>query len=140
MNISEFLKIFNNCELYGDKIIIKSDLAKTIDFIKNNYNFDMLKEIIAVDNKDSGIELIYVLYSAENEEEVKISITVGNQAESVSKIFDSAVADEKEIYDLFGINFVGNEELERLYMPESWSGHPLRKDYRENDERLGWNE
>ena len=58
MNISEFLKIFNNCELYGDKIIIKSDLAKTIDFIKNNYNFDMLKEIIAVDNKDSGIELI----------------------------------------------------------------------------------
>ena len=100
----------------------------------------MLKEIIAVDNKDSGIELIYVLYSAENEEEVKISITVENQAESVSKIFDSAVADEKEIYDLFGINFVGNEELERLYMPESWSGHPLRKDYREDDERLDWNE
>ena len=140
MNISEFLKIFNNCELYGDKIIIKSDLAKTIDFIKNNYNFDMLKEIIAVDNKDSGIELIYVLYSVENEEEVKISITVENQAESVSKIFDSAVADEKEIYDLFGINFVGNEELERLYLPESWSGHPLRKDYREDDERLDWNE
>ena len=140
MNISEILKIFNNCELYGDKIIIKSDLAKTIDFIKNNYNFDMLKEIIAVDNKDSGIELIYVLYSVENEEEVKISITVENQAESVSKIFDSAVADEKEIYDLFGINFVGNEELERLYLPESWSGHPLRKDYREDDERLDWNE
>ena len=42
-----------------------------------------------------------------------------NQMESVSKIFDSAVADEKEIYDLFGINFIGNDELERLYMPEA---------------------
>ena len=67
-------------------------------------------------------------------------MTVVEETESVSKIFDSAVADEKEIYDLFGVKFVGNEELKRLYMPESWEGHPLRKDYVENDERLIWND
>ena len=69
-----------------------------------------------------------------------ISVRVGNETESVSKVFDSAIADEKEIYDLFGIKFFGNDELKRLYMPESWDGHPLRKDYKETDERLNWNE
>ena len=75
-----------------------------------------------------------------NEEDVLVSISVKDAVESVSKIFDSAVADEKEIYDLFGVNFIGNAELKRLYMPESWQGNPLRKDYVEKDERLSWNE
>ena len=140
MNWEEFIKIFNNCELVKDKIVIKENLFKTIEFIKNNYGYNMLKEIIAVDNKKHGIELIYKLYSVENEENVLISINVSNEAESVTEIFDSATADEKEIYDLFGINFIGNKELKRLYMPENWIGHPLKKDYEENDERLSWNE
>ena len=140
MNINEFKNIFNNCEIVGEKIVVKSDIAKVIDFIKNNYGFDMLEDINAIDNQDKGIELIYRLYSSENDETVLISATAEKEIESVSKIFDSAVADEKEIYDLFGINFIGNEEQERLYMPENWQGHPLRKDYEENDERLKWNE
>ena len=140
MNWIEFNNIFNDSELVDDKIVIKSQLAKTLDFIKNNYHFEVLKEIIAVDNKEFGIELIYKLYSIEDEEDVLISITVEKEAESVSSLFDSAVADEKEIYDLFGINFIGNPELKRLYMPESWQGHPLKKDYEEKDERLNWND
>jgi NADH-quinone oxidoreductase subunit C len=140
MNWLEFKNIFEDVELVGDKIVVKSNLAKTIDFIKNNYHYNLLKEIVAVDNKEVGIELIYRLYSIENEEDVLVSITVQDTVESVSQIFDSAIADEKEIYDLFGVNFIGNKELKRLYMPESWDGHPLKKDYVENDERLSWNE
>ena len=140
MNWIEFNKIFNESELVDDKIVIKSQLAKTLDFIKNNYHFEILKEIIAVDNKEFGIELIYKLYSIEDEEDVLISITVEKEAEILSSLFDSAIADEKEIYDLFGINFIGNPELKRLYMPESWQGHPLKKEYEENDERLNWND
>ena len=140
MNWLEFKNIFEDVELVGDKIVVKSNLAKTIDFIKNNYHYDLLKEIVAVDNKEAGIELIYRLYSIENEEDVLVTITIKDTAESVSQIYDSAIADEKEIYDLFGINFDGNAELKRLYMPESWDGHPLKKDYVENDERLSWNE
>ena len=140
MNINEFTNIFQNSELIDDKIVVKSDLAKTIEFIKDNYGFNLLKEIVAVDNQEHGIELIYRLYSTENEESVSVSFIVNNFAESVSKIFESAVADEKEIYDLFGVKFVGNNELKRLYMPETWEGHPLRKDYVQNDERLRWND
>ena len=140
MNINELKNILGECELDGEKILVKSDLLKTLEFIKNNYSFDVLKEIVAVDNKEMGIELIYRLFSVENEEEVLVSISVKDEAESVTSIFDSATADEKEIYDLFGVKFIGNKELKRLYMPESWEGHPLKKDYEQNDERLNWND
>ena len=140
MNINELKNILGECELDGEKIVIKSDLLKTLEFIKNNYSFNVLKEIVAVDNKEKGIELIYRLFSVENEEEVLVSISVKDEAESVTSIFDSATADEKEIYDLFGVKFIGNKELKRLYMPEAWEGHPLKKDYEQNDERLNWND
>ena len=140
MNINELKNTFNDCELVGEKIIIKSNLYKTLEFVKDSYGFNILKEIVAVDNQENGTELTYRLFSLENEEEALVTITVFNEAESVSKLFDSATADEKEIYDLFGVKFIGNEELKRLYMPETWNGHPLKKDYEEKDERLNWNE
>ena len=139
MILNEFKNIFGDCELVDNKIVINSKIDEALEFIRNNYGFDMLKEIIAVDKKENGVELVYRLYSTGNEEEVLISTVVKNETKSVSEIFDSAVADEKEIYDLFGINFISNNELERLYMPESWQGYPLKKDYEENDERLSWN-
>lgn len=140
MNWQEFQNVFQDCELKGEKIVIKSNLFEVLKFIKNNYYYDMLKEIIAVDNKELGVELIYKLYSVKNEDTTLVSITTYNEMESVTKLYDSAVADEKEIYDLFGINFIGNNELKRLYMPETWKGHPLKKDYVEDDERLRWND
>ena len=140
MNRADFEEIFDDVEICGKKVLIKKDLAKTIAYVKDNYGFSMLKEITAVDCMEQGIELIYHLYSVENEEDLVLSITVNNEAESISHIFDSAIADENEIYDLIGVNFTGNKELKRLYMPESWKGHPLRKDYKEDDERLRWND
>ncbi len=140
MNIENLKNIVQNCELIGEKIVVSDNILNVIDFIKNTYKFDFLKSITAVDNGEFGIELIYRLFNSIDEEEVVIATSVREEAESVSSIFDSAVADEKEIYDLFGVKFVGNKELKRLYMPENWEGHPLKKDYVENDERLSWND
>lgn len=139
-NYQEIINNFKNCEIQGEKILIKTDLVKFVDLVKNHYGFDILKEIIAVDNKEKGIELIYNLYSTQDEETLLLSYTTEKEAESISSLFDSAIADEKEIFDMFGIVFIGNNELKRLYMPESWQGNPLKKDYEENDERLSWND
>ena len=139
MNWGEFLKLFNDCELVNNKIVIKSRLHEVIEYIVQNYSYDMLQEIIGIDVGDNLTELIYHLYSTKDEENIFISITVGESVESVTDIFKSAIADENEIYDLFGVNFIGHENLKRLYMPEGWLGYPLRKDYVENDERLRWN-
>lgn len=140
MNWSEFERIFNDCELVGNKIVIQSNLLGVIEFVLKEYPYDMLKEIIATDKGEEGVELTYHLYSVDDEEDLFISITVKDEIESVTGIFKSAEADENEIYDLFGIKFIGNENLKRLYMPEDWEGHPLRKDYKEDDKRLEWND
>jgi NADH-quinone oxidoreductase subunit C len=140
MVLHNIKNIFNDITIDGDKLFVKSNIYQVLSFVKNNYHFDILKEIIAIDNKDAGIELIYHLYNIEDDENVFISVITKGEIESISQIFDSAIADEKEIYDMFGINFIGHKELKRLYMPETWQGYPLKKDYIEEDERLNWNE
>ena len=139
MNIEELKNIIEECELSGDKICVKNRLHDVIEFLKTNYSYKILKSVTAVDLGDE-IELIYNLYSIEDEEEVILSTKVQNEAESVSDLFDSAKADENEIYDMFGVHFIGNEDLKRLYMPENWDGFPLRKDYVQDDTRLAWND
>ena len=140
MNINEFINIFNDSELVDNKIVIKSKLYEAVEFVKNNYSYDILKEIIAIDNEDFGIELIYHLYTTIDEEDLFLSITVQNEIVSIVDLFPSAQADENEIYDLFGINFIRNKNLKRLYMPEDWEGFPLRKDYVQDETRLAWND
>ena len=140
MNWKEFMRVFEDCELDGNKIIIKSQLHDVIKFIVENYTYDILKEIIAVDVQEDNTELIYHMYSTVDEEDLFLSITVKDEAESIVDIFKSAQADENEIFDLFGVKFLGNENLKRLYMPEDWKGFPLRKDYMQDDTRLAWND
>lgn len=141
MDWNKFCEVFEGCELQGNKIIIKSKLHDVIKFVVEKYPYDILKEITAVHNPDGKIELIYNLFSTEDEETLLISIILDtNEAETVTDIFESAVADENEIFDLFGVKFLGNENLKRLYMPEDWEGHPLRKDYVQDDTRLAWND
>jgi NADH-quinone oxidoreductase subunit C len=140
MNTDNLLNFIYNAKIIENKLIISSELVSALTIIKEIYGFDLLKEIIAIDKEQEGVELIYNLYSTRDDEELKLSITVKNEVESVSQLFESAIADEKEIYDLFGINFLGHNGLKRLYMPEPWQGHPLKKDYKEEDERLSWNE
>ena len=124
------------------KIYVKNlDVPDILKFLKENaeFDFDRLNTIIAVDLKDK-IELIYDLFSTYAHESVRISTySENNSAQSVINIYKSAYFDECEIYDLFGVKFQGNSKLKRLLLPKGWKGHPLLKNYEENDERLDWN-
>lgn len=48
---------------------------------------------------------------------------------SVSDLWKTAIIKEREVYDFFGIKFIGNPDMRRLFLREDWVGHPLRKDY-----------
>jgi NADH:ubiquinone oxidoreductase subunit C len=140
MDINTLINVLGECEFVNNKIYINSDnIRKALTYLKENFSYNLLKSITAVDNGDS-IELNYNLFSVINEESVIIAIRVKYEAQSIADIFASAQADENEIYDMFGVMFIGNEDLKRLYMPENWNGYPLRKDYIQDDTRLAWND
>lgn len=128
-----------------DKIRLDaSNLHDSLNFLKDNaeFNFDRLNTIIAVDLKDK-FELIYDLYSSKTSKNGRISLLLDRNSPHVPSIVDiykSAYFDECEIYDMFGVIFDKNPDLKRLLMPKGWIGHPLRKDYEQNDKRLIWND
>ena len=142
MNIFEMIKDkFPNVKLASEKIEVEvDDLCPILEYLKTTpeLSFDMLLSIIAVDYMDK-VELIYPVISTYMNERINLSTKVQTDAQSVINLYPSAYFDECEIYDLFGVNFIGNNNLKRLLMPKSWIGHPLRKNYELKDERLSWN-
>lgn len=142
-NFSILKSKFNNVDLINEsKVVVNSELVQVLDYLKNTpeFDFDILTSIIAIDLTDK-IELIYQLMSSETSETLSVSYYTDNYtAPTVTDIYKSANFDECEIFDLFGVEFIGNKNLKRLLMPENWVGHPLLKSYVQNDERLVWNE
>ena len=142
MNKYDFiLERFPDIKISENKIIVEHNLADLLKYLKSNpeLSYDTLFSIIAIDYSEY-IELIYVLVSTYLNETINVSINVTNETESVTHIYTSAYFDECEIFDMFGIRFNNNKNLKRLFMPKSWVGNPLRKNYQLNDERVMWNE
>jgi len=100
--------------------------------------FDMLSCITAVDNGvDAGtLEIIYNLYSIPFHHHLALKVIVprdGGEVDSVQDIWKTANWHEREAYDLFGIIFRGHPYLRRILLPADWEGHPLRKDYKQQE-------
>lgn len=145
------IEIINN-ENSFEKIRVNSkNIHEILNSLKNNaeFDFDRLNTIIAIDLMSSTeadtdkFELIYDLHSSTTNQKVRISVLIDRNSPkvpSVVDVFKSAYFDECEIYDMFGIEFVNNPNLKRLFMPKSWIGHPMRRDYVLDDKRLSWNE
>jgi NADH-quinone oxidoreductase subunit C len=82
--------------------------------------------------REPRFELAYQLLSHQRKEFVRLKVTLsGDDAvvESVTSVWSAANFFEREIFDLFGIRFLGHPNLRRIMLPEDWEGHPLRKDY-----------
>ncbi|MFW5697382.1 MAG: NADH-quinone oxidoreductase subunit C, partial [Fimbriimonadaceae bacterium] len=75
-------------------------------------------------------EVVYNLMSLRHYSRifVKVGANEGDKVPSVKHIFLGAEYPEREVWDLFGIEFEGNEQKQRFLLPDDWSGYPLRKD------------
>ncbi len=141
INVDMILENFQNVSFDGKRLKVSDNLVEVLEFLKNTpeFDFDMLTSIIAIDMK-KHIELIYQLYSTGNNTTFEVVFEAYASAPTVINVYKSAYFDECEIFDLFGVDFAGNENLKRLYLPDTWVGNPLLKSYEMNDERLAWND
>ena len=77
------------------------------------------------------LETLYHLYSFEHNRRLRLRARLrdGQAVPTVSGVWRSADWMEREVYDLFGIEFEGHPDLRRILLPDDWGGHPMRKDY-----------
>ncbi len=123
--------------------INKYDIKKALEYLKTSACnlFERLDCLLAKDNGEF-YTVTYILNSDKYNTKCALSCNISYedaQIADVSDIFKSADPDEREIFDLFGIKFINHPNLKRILLPDDFKGHPLRKDYKMQDERLMWN-
>jgi NADH-quinone oxidoreductase subunit C len=95
--------------------------------------FDFCSDVTASDwpSRTQRFDVVYCLYSTRHRRRVRLKVRAGENdpVPSVSGIWPSANWLEREVYDLFGVNFTGHPDRRRILMPEDWQGFPQRKDY-----------
>ncbi len=107
------------------------DAAKKI----REMGFELLSDITAVDyfpEENPRFHVVYQFTSLANQATLGVRVPVPGVNPGVATIegvYPNANWREREIYDMFGINFEGHSDLRRILMPHDWEGHPLRKDY-----------
>lgn len=95
--------------------------------------FDFCSDVTASDwpTRPKRFDVIYCLYSTRHRTRVRLKVRAAESegVPSVSGIWPSANWLEREVYDLFGVNFTGHPDRRRILMPDDWQGFPQRKDY-----------
>jgi NADH-quinone oxidoreductase subunit C/D len=103
--------------------------------------YRMLYDLTAIDERprahrqgqpDSRFTVVYHLLSFDRNEDVRIKVPLMEESPSlpsITGIWPSANWYEREAWDMFGIAFDGHPHLQRILMPPTWHGHPLRKDH-----------
>jgi NADH-quinone oxidoreductase subunit C len=113
--------------------VARENIVASCEAVKAaGYNF--FEDVTAVDwfPQEPRFQLSYHIVSHGMKERVRLSVLLDSSDASVPSItsaWPAANFYEREVFDLFGIDFPGHPRLTRIMMPENWQGHPLRKDY-----------
>lgn len=110
--------------------------VEVLEFLKTDEGqlYEFLSDVTAVDHGGGRpIQVVYQLWSLTHRRQlrVKCELPVSElQIRSAEPLWKTADWLEREVYDLFGVEFEGHPDLRRILMPENYAeGHPLRKDF-----------
>ncbi len=105
--------------------------------LRDTLGFDFLVTIVGVDWKDK-LGCVYYLTNTTNNEHLSVRVTTDNvetpMLHSVADLWSIAGIFEREVYDFFGIVFINNPDMRRIFLSIDWKGFPLRKNYDESEE------
>jgi len=105
-----------------------------IDYLKIAGGYDYLVDITAVHwpkRVGEEFDLVYILYSFGRNHRLRVKTKIADKFKPETCVDVHLTANwlEREVFDMFGIEFAGHPDLRRILMPDEWQGHPLRKDY-----------
>ena len=135
---SELNTKINSTEIKHKQIYIeidKEDLIDVVLFLKTNQNtkFRQLIDITVVDYPENSkrFKVVYLFLSHEFNQRIIVSyfISENEVISSLTSIFPAANWMEREVFDMYGVNFKDHPDLRRILTDYGFEGHPLRKDF-----------
>ena len=124
---------------YKDQVAIKFDkknIVRVSSFIKDDddLQFKLCEDITAVDwaIRTNRFTVVYHIFSLKLNARIRLKSDVDESEcniDSVSSVWKTADWHERETFDMYGISFNNHPDLRRMYMPEEFEYHPLRKDF-----------
>ncbi|QHS58871.1 NADH-quinone oxidoreductase subunit C/D [Chitinophaga agri] len=120
--------------------ISKANIVAAVSFLQLQ-GYSSLYDLCGIDERDrarkeqlpvADFSVVYLLLSYKENNFIRLKVPLTGEyptLPSITSVFLNANWYEREIYDMFGIRFDGHPHLQRLLMPLSWPGHPLRKEH-----------
>jgi NADH-quinone oxidoreductase subunit C len=149
-DITQFLK-----ERFGGRItefstylgqnflVAKPDaVIPILEALKLELDFDYLVDVTAVDypKRAERFDVVYILYSFARNERMRVKTMIQDGYSPATAVTVHLAANwlEREVFDMFGIQFAGHPDMRRILLPEEWQGYPLRKEYGILQQDDGW--
>ena len=124
---------------YKDELTMKFDkkfIVEVCRFLKfdSGLEFKLCSDVTAVDwaTRKNRFTVVYNIFSMKHNFRLRLKADVDESdcaIDSVSSVWQAANWQERETYDMYGIKFTNHPDLRRMYMPEEFEYHPLRKDF-----------
>ncbi|MGD0579111.1 MAG: NADH-quinone oxidoreductase subunit C [Bryobacteraceae bacterium] len=113
--------------------VAQADAAHDVlESLRDFHEFDYLVDITAVHwpQREATFDIVYVLYSFSRNQRIRMKIRVkeGERPRSSVDLYPTANWLEREVFDMFGVEFDAHPDLRRILMPDDWTGYPLRKE------------
>ncbi len=125
---------------YEGALVPAKRIVEVIRFLRDEMGYSFLSNLTATDyyevkGVEPHIDVVYHLFRMQGGY-AALHVEIPRELEkahllSVTSLFPSAMLQEREVYDMFGVKFDGHPDLRRLLMWEGFDGYPLRKDWKE---------
>lgn len=122
-----------------DFLIVRKDRIREILLVMRDHpdcQYKLVSDIFGIDllgfEREPRFEVVYSLYSIAHYRRIVVKAQVDEDnptIDTASDIWAAAEWPEREVFDFFGIEFIGHPDPRRILMPDDWVGHPLRKDF-----------
>jgi NADH-quinone oxidoreductase subunit C/D len=121
----------------------RNNIVEVVKYLKNGVTlpYSMLYDLTCIDERtrtkrngqpESDFSVVYHLTSLDRNSDIRLKVPLKDtdtNLPSITDVWESANWYEREVFDMFGINFSGHPRLTRILMPKSWKGYPLRKEH-----------
>ncbi len=122
---------------YAGETTVRVTRAALLDVCRalyTDHGFTYLSDLSALDRftEEERFEVFYNLIALDKGQRIRLKVRVNEEdatLPSVTEIWRAAGWNEREAWDMFGLRFEGNEDLRRMYLPEDFEYHPLRKEF-----------